>query len=650
MAPLSGTLSVERANLFELLRGSLYAGDDVVLRELVSNAADAIAKRRELHRLGRADAPGPGHIDVVVDPARGTLSVIDDGVGMTADEVDRYLNEIAFSGAADFVSRHQEATGEHVIGQFGVGFYSAFMIADRVEVDTLSCSLDAVAAQWVCGSDMAFRLGPGSRAEVGTTVTLHLDPASPYLAGPEPTLAALRRHTPFLPIPVHVTVRAGDGSGVDNATSILANDAAPVWRRAATGPVDDAELNAFYREHFADEFDPLLTIPVASLELGLRGVIFVRDTRGGQREVDGHVDVLRRGITIGRDVPGLVPKYLEVQSVILECDALPLVASRGGIRDADLPEGVPDLVRESLTQSVLLRLYGMFTEERERYEALWPEIGPFVKYGALTDRTFSSVMARRLLLETLDGELLTLHEFRERAPGSLVLYASDRDEQGLLIEAHRRAGIPAILLDHVIDQPLLRALEAGNRDVRFQRLDADPVGVLGDAGANAAQPDVQAGPGAGSPDTGARLAALIADLERHATVAMPGCRVRGVALGDPDLAVLLTHDESSRRVGEAAQLVGLASGQRLDAEGLVERALVVNVASDLVARVAAMAAGPTRDLAVAHLVDLALLGNGDLTADARIGMLRRSQLLLDRVARLEGAASAAPTGETGDPR
>ncbi len=653
MTARSGVLSVERSRLFDLLRGSLYAGGDVALRELVANAADAVAKLRALALRGEyAGAAPEGRIEVVLDRAQAILTVTDDGLGMTAYEVERYLNEIAVSGAAEFLdlvgdSHAPDATEQPdasepapspepaVIGQFGVGFYSAFMLADRVEVDTLSWRSDAAPVHWECDTQMAFQLRPGRSRPIGTTVTLHLPADSAVLAAPEAAYEVLRRQVRYLPVAVWFRV---DDDGCCGEARLV-TDLDPAWRRAATERVAADELAATYREQFGDELDPLLVIPVVSLDIGLRGVVYLRDTRGGEREVDGRFDLYCRGIEVARDAREFVPTFLGVQSGIIECDALPLVVARSGVRE-EAETDVPGLLRESLSQAVTLRLHELFTHERGVYERLWPDIGAFVKYGALTDRTFASVMARRVLVETFDGRLVTLGELRAESPGSArVLYATDRDEQADLIDLHRRHGIPGIVLDHVIDGPLVRAFEGAHRDLTFQRVDADPVGVLADAAPAGASRVVGEPDGLDADDAlaGASGDALVADIRQQVSERLPGTDVRLVALATPDVPLLLVQAEAGRRTGEFADLAVLAgvldgavaqAAQTMRAQG---RTVVVNARNPIVARLAQVTDPPLRVLAIAQLLDLAVLGGGELSGSARTAFLRRSEDVLGRV-------------------
>jgi molecular chaperone HtpG len=607
----TGALSIESRNIFTLLRTSLYSEQDIVFRELVSNASDAIAKRAVVD----PDAP-VGRIDVVVDAATGVVTVTDNGVGMSSYEVDRYINQIALSGASDFVRRlHAESSddgtdpGEEIIGHFGVGFYSAFMLSDTVMLDTLSHEPGSQAVHWECGSDMEYALGAGARADVGTSVTLTLDPASPYLKNATSVRTALTRYFAFLGTPVYYRFRSQDG--VDDGSSLV-NDPSPVWKRHGR-EVTDHEVCAFYREHFEEAFDPLAWYRVESVDLGLQGMVFVRDTRGGAEAIDGRVEIFSRGVFVDANLPQFIPKFVNLQHAIIECDQLPLVVSRGQVRSGG-PDDVPALVAECLSQESAIWTYDMFTENRSRYAELWPELAPFIKYGVLTDRIFSSVMTRRVLFSTVAGSLVTLSEYLDQVTSSYpgtVFYTSDPLGQAAYVDAYRASGVPALILDHVIDQPLLHRLEAVTKDVRFVRLDAEASRVLA--------LDVD--------PADAELAARVVErFSRVAAERLPGVAYRPVWLRVADLPVVLTSDEGERRMSDLAQVSGLAAG-RTSEPLVVSRTLLANLNNPMVRRIGDLPE-PLAATAVAQLVDLTLLAQDELSPEELLAFLARSQDVL----------------------
>lgn len=587
VAASAGTLRVDGRNIFDILRESLYTEPGIVFRELVSNASDAIIKRRFLHQSFA------GRVDVTVDPAVGTITINDDGIGMDGDEVVRYINQVAISGTQQFISDFQT---DQTIGQFGVGFYSAFMIADVVEVETRSAN-GSPAVHWLGRADMGWQISPGRRTEVGTSVTLHLDLASPYLAKPSLVVDALRMYYPFPQVPITVCLPDGE---------VTVGDTEPVWRREAS----DEEIKAFCRDYFGDGRDPLGWIFVNSSDIGLRGVLFWRDTGGGVESVDGRIDIVSHGVRIENTPIGLVPKFVSLQYGVVECDRLPLVVSRSDVR-SDGDNGVPALVTECLSQECAIAMYELATERRKQYERMWLNLGPFVKYGVLTDRLFSSVMARNVIFETFSGDFVTMNEYLERLPerfSGKVFYASDQVAQAQYVSAFRAAGIPGLILEHVIDSPLLQRIELTSQQV-FVRLDAEAIRAL--------MVEVPAA----DAKLASRAVAVFGEVVKRR---LEGASIEAVSLVSDEPAVMLTVQESIRRIDEMRRVSGLVTG-RIDEIGALPKALLVNVRNPLVRRLATAQIGIE---AAEQLVDLALLGEDALSPSELVEFVRRSERLL----------------------
>jgi molecular chaperone HtpG len=522
---------------------------------------------------------------------------------MSADEVGRYINQIALSGTADFVQQLQHAPAETAIGHFGVGFYSAFMLASTVELQTRRASGEPPVA-WRCTADMAWDMGAGTRPEAGTSVILHLAEDSPYLSDPSSVERAVGKYFAFPRVPIRVRTAGSN--------PVVVGDPDPVWRRTDAG---EAEIRSFYREHFGESDDPIDWVRVASQEIGLRGMVFFRNTRGGAEAIDGRAEIYSRGVFVDTDVAGLIPKFVSLQHSIIECDELPLVVSRGQVRQSSGPGDVVGLVGECLSQEMAIALHEQFANRRDRYSEQWPELAPFVKYGVLTDRIFASVMTRRVLFDTIDGTRCTLGEYLERqapAHAGRVFYASDPVGQAAYIDAFRHAGIPVVVLDHVIDQPLLHRLEAVTKDVAFVRLDADVAAVL----AEPIEPADEA------------LAARVVDgFRTFSAERLPGGDVRATRLRTTELPVALSSDEALRRMSELAQVSGLAAGRMAEQLTTVPRVLFLNLNSPVIRALDGLPAAQAA-LVTAQLVDLALLGQDELTPEQVLGFVARSQQIL----------------------
>lgn len=617
-----GSLSIEKGNLFTILKKWLYTERDIVFRELVSNASDAIEKRT---------APD-GRIVVTIDADGGHIVISDNGVGMTAEEVDRYINKIAFSGASDFIERNRENDSASIIGHFGVGFYSAFMLAGRVEIETRSRLDGAAPVRWECGADMKYVMGAGSRAESGTDVILHLSEDSPFLSDPKTVYDILRKYFIFLKTPVYL-----DAPGDSGYAMTPVNDTAPVWakRGAFEGtPEDDREMAGFYKEFFDDIMDPLFSVRFESVDIGVRGAIFFRDTKRGTEEIDGRFRVYSRGVFVGENIPSLIPKFVNLQSGIIDCRDLPLVVSRadvsepggGGGRDET---SMTALIRETLVQEVTIAINDLFANAREKYEAMWPHLNAFVKYSVLQDKIFASVMARRVIFADLHGVYHTIAEYREslgaaprgaagQAPVT-VYYVTDPVEQAHYIEIFRRSGLNALLFDHVIDQPFLRRQETVHPDTRFVRIDSDAGDLFR---------------GAAGEEDGPVIETLTAKFGHALGARADRLKLRITKLESDAVNVLIVHDEKSRRMADMLEMYGMIDGSGSAAKEMQpDSTLLVNLNNDIM-RYVIGADEEKSDLIISQLFDLALLGQGALNLDDVEGFIARNEKLLGMLVRM----------------
>jgi len=615
----NGSLSIESDNIFTILKKWLYTEQDIVFREIVSNASDAIEKRT----VTDPGAPA-GEITVAVEPDRGCIVISDNGIGMTVAEVDDYINRIAFSGAADFIEKNHGGVEASVIGHFGVGFYSSFMIADSVVIETLSCAPEAEAVRWECGADMRFSMSAGSRTEPGTDVILRVPDDCPYLTDSNAAYEILRKYFIFLKTPVRLNAPGESGYAGE-----LVNDTSPIWkiRGAHEGtPEDDAAMAGFYKEFFDDILDPLFSVRFESIDIGVSGVIFFRNTKNGKEEIDGKFKIYSRGVYIGDNIPSLIPKFVGLQSGIIDCRDLPLLVSRGDIRDAGNDTGdaeAPELIYETLTQEVTIAVNDLFTNDRAAYEAMWPHLNAFVKYSILQDKVFASVMTRRVIFEDLYGKYYTISEYRESLgappqgePGQdsvTISYVTEPVEQAHYIELFRRNGMNALIFDHVIDQPFLRKQELVHPNTRFVRIDSDTQELFKGAADGADEQAVSA-------------------LEEKFRAAL-GSRLDNLTLNITSLEtdvinVLVVHDEKSRRMTDMLEMYGMMSGMDTAArEAQSGSALLVNMNNDVIRYVL----GADEDRAgfiIKQLFDLAMLSQGALNLEDVETFIQRSETLL----------------------
>ncbi len=602
-----GTLSIESNNIFTILKKWLYTEPDIVFRELISNATDAIEKRN-LTLQENGSLPIKGRIQVTLDKENHTLTISDNGIGMDYEEVHKYINNIAFSGAEDFIKANNESGRNSIIGHFGVGFYSAFMLADHVAIETKSYKENTPAVRWDCTSDMNYDMKPCKKEHPGTDIILYLSEDNPYLSKPELALESIRKYFIFSRYDIFFTT-----DGTESAAPI--NNTAPIWRKAKED-IQKEEMNDFYKDYFNETSDPLFWIQFSSIDIGVRGILFFRNTRNGTEELDGQIHVFNRGIYVGKNIPELIPKFVNLQSGIIECDNLPLVVSRSAIQNDDSDQ-LLKLVYECLSQEVTIALYEIFQNERALYETHWPEINAFVKYGILQDKTFSSVMMKRVIFEDVNGTYQTVDEYLNEDPESqkkTIYYSSDRLDQAHYISIFKKCGVNALLFDHVIDQALLYKYETVYPKCKFIRIDSNIDEIYG---------------GLLKDGDEEKIAALTEIITTTLGDRLGNINLRFTRLEDESISALIVNDETTRRMADMMEIYGYMNRADTSAtQNQVEKSLLFNLNNPMVKNIESSAGSVKSQLVIQQLFDLALLSQQALQPEDMEAFISRSELLL----------------------
>lgn len=600
-----GMLSIESRNVFSILREWLYTEQDIVFRELISNGLDAISKREILEaETGKLFS---GEITIRLDETARQLIFTDNGVGMTFEEVDKYINKIAFSGAEEFIQQEKKNGDSNIIGHFGVGFYSSFMYASHVAIETLSCRSEAPPVRWDCTGDMAFSMKDGKKKERGTSVILNLEEDNKFLQKPELIFEAVKKYFPFAKTPI-----CFEAEGYDH---VLVNDPQPVWKKTS-GKTDTAEMNTFYKEYFSDSHDPLFWLQFESLDLGVRGTLFFRNTKRGTEELDGKIRIFNRGVYIGENIPEMIPKYIKLQNGIIECDNLQLAVSRSSVREDNSENEMLGLVFECLTQEVTIAFNDMFAKERDLYEERWPELNAFVKYGVMQDKTFASVMSRKIIFRDLYGKYYTLNEYLQNE--KKLYYASDRLEQAHYIEIFKKFGLNALLFDHVLDQPLLMRYEVLFPDVEFTRIDSNISGIFEKFYTAEEAP---------------QISEITSRFEEVLDAQIENITLKFVKLAQKDLSTLLISDEQARRMTEMMEIYGLIDPEDYaQKEKQIRRSLVINLENPMIQFIAqADKEDKMMSVAVQQLFDLALMSQQALAPENVVKFISRSEDILQKM-------------------
>lgn len=597
----NGAISVSTEDIFPIIKKSLYSEQEIFLRELVSNAVDATQKLRYLATRGEFDGDTDNlSVTVRIDKEARTLTVSDQGIGMSAAEVKKYINQVAFSGAEEFVKKFKDAgKPEDIIGRFGLGFYSAFMVAAEVEILTRSFRPEDSAVRWTCDGTTSYSLAPAAREGRGTDVVLHLaEDALEYLE-PARIRQMLNRYCKFLPVPVMF-----EDEQVNNTD--------PLWRKSPNGLSDEQYLE-FFRELYPMADEPLFWIHLnVDYPFTLTGVLFFPKIRQDIDPRRNQIQLYSRQVFITDEVAQIVPEYLMLLQGVIDSPDIPLNVSRSYL------QGDPAVkkISEYITKKVADKLAELYKEDAEKFQEKWKDISVFVKYGMLSDEKFYERAKTFCLLHNEAGEYFTPEAYRERvAPlqtdknGEVIcLYSSDPNKQQLYIEAARSRHYDVLILNGVLDTHFISLLERKLEKTRFARVDADTLDRL-----IAKDGESAAGTEALPEDQRERLKGFFEAARPHEHIA-----INPEALGAESLPVLITRNEFMRRMKEQAEMGG---GAMYFGDFPETLQLSVNTDHPLIRALAAReAAGELPG----QLIDLALLSQGMLEGKALAAFIRRS--------------------------
>lgn len=489
MVQEKGTISINTENIFPIIKKFLYSDHEIFLRELVSNAVDATQKIKRLSSLGQFSGElGNLNIQVVIDEKAGTLTVSDSGIGMTAEEIKKYINQVAFSGATEFMEKFKEAKdANEIIGRFGLGFYSAFMVADKVEIQTLSYQEGAEAAKWSCDGSTEFEISEGSRTERGTDVILHLNEESKEFLEKHRIQSILDKYARFLPVPVHFgtkTESVPDGEDKDGKPKYksvevdnIINNTNPIWTKAPSELKDEDYLN-FYQELYPFQEEPLFWIHLnVDYPFNLTGVLYFPKLKNDFDIHKNKIQLYSRQVFITDEVKDIVPEFLLLLHGVIDSPDIPLNVSRSFLQaDSNVKK-----INSYISRKVADKLQELFNKDRKAYEAKWEDIGIFVKYGAISDEKFYEKAKDFLLLTNTAKERYTLEEYNTKVKdfqtdknGTLVyLYSVDPEQQHTYVQAAQKKGYDVLLMNSPIDPHFIQHIEMKLEKTTMKRVDAD---------------------------------------------------------------------------------------------------------------------------------------------------------------------------------
>ena len=597
-----GDVSVETAHIFPIIKKWLYSEKDIFLRELVSNAADAVTKHRRLISLGEIEGGDESYrITVTLDKTAKTLTVSDNGIGMTEDEVIRYLGNIALSGALDFIQKYEgEQSGSTgIIGHFGLGFYSAFMVADTVEVISKSYQ-DAPAVHWLCNADGNYELSATEREGRGTDIILHVsDEETEYLEKFK-IQDMLDKYCSFMPTDIYFVCEddtATDSEGEEASAPTPINDTTPLWQKSPSECTPE-EYKDFYRKVFHDYREPLFWIHInADYPLNFRGILYFPRLGNEYESIEGQVKLYYHQVFVADNIKEVIPEYLLMLKGVLDCPELPLNVSRSYLQN----NTYVSKVSAHIVKKVSDKLTSMCDTDREAYEGVWDSIKTFVEYACMRDRKFYDRAKDALLLKLTDGRYVTHAQYLEAAKEThenVVYYTSDVESQAQYVSLFEREGLEVAVLDKLIDSQFIQMMETYDTAVKFQRIDADVAGALTKDGETVENESLTA------------LFRRVADNDK--------LEVRYQSLKNESLPAMLTLSEQSRRMEEMMKLYAMQNGG-LGGTSLFpqEYTLVVNTSAPLYARLCELPDSDSdrAELIARQIYRLSVLSQRKLTAD-----------------------------------
>lgn len=611
-----GGISVETEHIFPIIKKWLYSDKDIFLREIVSNACDAVTKLRRLTSLGQvSDIPDDYKITVKADREERTITVSDNGIGMTEEELDRYLCQIALSGALDFINKYEgeENRNNGIIGHFGLGFYSSFMVSDRVTVVTKSYT-GAPAVKWECTDSGEYTLSPSDKETRGTDVIMHIaDGEDEYLEDGK-LKSILEQYCSFMPVEIYYEgekkpepeKKEGEEAREPEAPKPI-NDTHPLWMKNPSDCTEEEYLE-FYRKVFHDYREPLFHIHInADYPLNFRGILYFPKITNEYESLEGQVKLYYNQVFVADNIKEVIPEFLLMLRGVIDCPELPLNVSRSYLQNS----GYVAKMSQHIVKKVADKLNSLFTTERENYEKLWQDIKIFVEYGSLREKKFYDRVKDSVIYQLTGGRYVTLDEYLEGAKEkheNTVYYATDKMAQAQYISMLEDEGIDVMYLDKGLDNQFISMIEQ-ERNVKFLRVDSGVADALR---------------GDGEKFESKALADLFVKVSGNDKL-----KVTFENLKDGTLPAMLTVSEQDRRFGEMMKLYGMQN----DGMPAPEGELVLNSGSDMIKRLAAKAESGDESAAdsAGYIYRLALLAQRKLSAEELKDFLRGSFAMLDKL-------------------
>ena len=663
MAEKHGNLSINSDNLFPIIKKWLYSDHDIFYRELISNGCDAITKLKKLDMMGEYELPADykPQIQVIVNPDEKTLKFIDNGLGMTADEVEEYINQIAFSGATDFIEKYKDkANDDQIIGHFGLGFYSAFMVADQVTIDTLSYKKDATPVHWACDGGTEFDMTDGTKEGVGTEITLYLNEDCLEFANEYRAREVIEKYCSFMPTPIFLskanaetqyeTIDAADKLDTDTVVEeiheeakteekekengekevievspakeklkivkrpVPLNDTNPLW---AKNPKDctDEEYKEFYRKVFLDYKEPLFWIHLnMDYPFNLKGILYFPKINTEYDSIEGTIKLYNNQVFIADNIKEVIPEFLMLLKGVIDCPDLPLNVSRSALQN----DGFVKKISDYITKKVADKLTGMCKTDRESYEKYWDDISPFIKFGFIRDQKFADKIKDYILFKNMEHKYVTLSDLVP-APANdddvtTLYYITDEVQQSQYINMFKEQDMDAVILNHNIDSAFITQIEQQNQHIKFKRIDADVEDALKE---DVDEKELD------------EIKTSLTDLFRK-TLNKENLEVHVEKLKDAKISSIITLSEESRRMQDMMKMYAMP-GMDPNMFGAPAQVLTLNANNTLVKYLFEHGDAQNAKIICEQLYDLAMLSHTTLAPEEMTKFVQRSNEIMEMI-------------------
>ena len=657
-----GSLSITSENIFPVIKKWLYSDHDIFYRELISNGCDAITKLKKLELMGEYERPEDLEykIQVSVNPTEKTITVTDNGLGMTEEEIDKYINQIAFSGVQDFMEKYKDKANEdQIIGHFGLGFYSAFMVADRVTIDSLSYKQDAKPIHWESEGGINFEMSDGDKAEVGTKITLYLNEESSEFCNEYRAREVVEKYCAFMPVsifldnetaePQYETIEKDELTEKDTIVEtvvepakteekenedgtketveiepsrerykilkrpVALNDTTPLWNKHPNECTPE-EYKDFYRKVFRDFKEPLFWIHLnMDYPFNLKGILYFPKINMEYDSLEGTIKLYNNQVFIADNIKEVIPEFLMLLKGVIDCPDLPLNVSRSALQN----DGFVKKISDYITKKVADKLSGMCKTDRENYEKYWDDIAPFIKFGYIKDEKFSEKMGDYILYKNLEGKYLTLDDCLEENKEkheNTVFYVTDEKAQSQYINLFKEEGIDAVIMPAAIDSPFISHVEQKKEGLKFLRIDAD----LNASFKEEIKEDDEEFKKSSEELTEVFKKALKNDK----------LDIKVEKMKNAGVASMITVSEETRRMQDMMKMYSMGGAMDMSMFGGSGETLVLNANHPLVQYVLANKEGETTEKICEQLYDLASLSHGQLSPERMTAFVARSNEIM----------------------